>query len=99
MHQQANTLRKRSRNGDLRRMEKGHDIPSELLGGPRRKGRIEIVGDREQRADDVVRLQPVRIDHGAQQLVCCGENLFSLVPVHSGRSPDSMEANGWRHET
>ena len=80
-------------------MEERYDVPSELFGGSRGEGGIEIPGHREQRADDVIRLKPVCVDYRAQQLVGSGKNLLRVVPLHGGGSTDPVEANGWRHAT
>lgn len=78
-------------------MEERDNVPPEVLCGPGRKGGVEILSHREERADDIVGLQFVGFDQRPQQLVRGRENLVRIIPVNGGSSPDPMEANGWRH--
>ena len=99
MDQKTDTLRQRSGDRYLGGVEKGDNIPPELLCRARRKSCVKIAGHREQGAHDVVRLQPVGFDQCAQQLVGSGKDLIRIVAIHCGGSPNTVEANGWSHET
>ena len=99
MDQQPDTLGQRSGYRDLSGVKQCDNVPPELLGGSSREGGVQIASHREQRAHDVVRLEVIRGNDRAQELVRCGENLIRTVPVDCGRSPDSVEASGWRHAT
>ena len=50
-------------------MQQGHDVPAELLGGAGGEGCIQISGDREEAAHDIVWLEIVGGDQRAKQLV------------------------------
>ena len=91
--QQADAARQRARNGDLGGMEQGHNVPAKLLRRPGGERRVEVPGDGEQGADDVVGLQPIGLDQRAKQLVGCGENFIGIIVVDGSGSPNAMEAD------
>lgn len=93
MDQQADAARQRARHRDLGGMEQGHDVPAKLLGRSGGERRVEVPGDGEQGADDVVGLQPIGLDQRVKQLVGCGENFLGLIVVDGGGSPNAMEAD------
>ena len=80
-------------------MKQGYDIPTELLGRSGRKGSIQIAGNREQCADDVIGLELVGFDERPQQLVSRGEDLFGVVAGDCRGSPDTVQAGWRRHGT
>jgi hypothetical protein len=81
-------------------MEQGHDVPPEVLGGPRGEGGVEIPGDGEQRAHDVVGLELVGLDERAEQLVGRRQDLARVVPLDRGGAADAVQTGGGkRHGT
>ena len=99
MDQQPDTLWQRPGYRDFRGVQQCDNVPPELLGRSGREGGVQIPSHREQRAHDVVRLELIRVNHCAQELVRRREDLLCTVPIDGGRSPDSVEASGWRHAT
>ena len=73
-------------------MQQGHDVPAVVLGGTRRKGGIEVVGHGEQPTDDVVRLQTVRFDQCAQQLIGGRQDLGGIVACNRGGAANSVQS-------
>ena len=71
-------------------MEQGHDIPAEFLRCPGGKSGIEIPGDGKERTDDVVGLELVRLNQGAQQLVGGRENFTGIIAGHRGGAADPL---------
>ncbi len=98
MNQKPNTSGQRSGYRNFRGVQQGDDIPAELLGGPGRKGRVEVSRHREQCAYDIIRLEVVGVDQRTQQLVGGGENLACIVSSDGCGSPDTMKAGWRRHE-
>ena len=75
-----------------------HDVPPEILRGPGGKGGVEVSGDGEERAHDVVGLELVGLDQRAQQLVGRGENLGGVVALDGGGAADAVQpGDGKRH--
>jgi hypothetical protein len=93
VNEETDTHRERSRNRDFPRMQQGHDVPAVVLGGTRRKGGIEVVGHREEPTDDVVRLQSVRFDQCAQQLIGSRQDLGGIVACNSGGAANSVQSH------
>ena len=91
MDQQADAAGERAGYRNLGGMEQGHDIPAKLFGRPRGEGGVEIAGDRKERTHDVVGLELVGVDQGAQQLVGGGEDLRGVVAVDRGGSANAVE--------
>jgi len=94
MNEEADALRQRPGHWNLAGVEERHDVPSEVLGGTGRKGSVEILRDGEQTADDIIRLQAVRFDERAQQLVRCREDLGRIIPGDRCRAADTLESGG-----
>ena len=97
VNQKSNAAWQRSGNRNLGGMQEGDDIPAELLGGSGGKGGVEVPGDRKQRADDIVGLESVCVDQGAQQLVCGRQDLTGLVPADGGGSPNAVKPSWSAH--
>ena len=74
-------------------MQQGYDVPAVVLGGSRRKRGVQIVGHREEPADDVVRFETVRFDQCAQQLVGCCQDLGRIVARNSGSPADPVQSH------
>jgi len=86
-------------NRNFRGMQQGHDIPAEVFGRSSGKRGVEISGDGEEGTDDVVRLQVVGVDQGAQQLVGGRQNFAGIVPADGSGPSDSLKTGWRRHET
>ena len=91
MDQEPDTLGERAGHGYFGGMEQRDDVPAEFFGGPGGKRGIKIVGEGKQRAHDVIGLEPVGLDQGAQQLVRGGEDLRWIVSRDCGCSADPVE--------
>jgi hypothetical protein len=72
-------------------VQQGHDIPPVLLRRARRERGVEVVGDGEEPAHDVVGLELVGGDEGAEQLVGGGQNLAGVVALDGGRAADAVQ--------
>lgn len=97
MDQEADAHGKGARDRNLPGVQQGDNVPAEILGGARRKCGIQIVGHREESADDVIRLEPVCLDQGAQQLIGGCENLVRVVARHGGGATDPVKPDWESH--
>jgi hypothetical protein len=95
MDQESNALGEGARDGDLGCVQQSNDVPPEVLGGPRRESGIEVSGDGEEGAHNIVGFELVGSNQRSQELVRGSEDLIRIVVVHGGGSPDSMDAD-WR---
>jgi hypothetical protein len=75
-------------------MEQRHDVPAVVLRGAGGKRGVEIAGDGEQGAHDVVGLELVGLDQGAQQLVGGGEDLGRVVALDRGGAANTVQPGG-----
>ena len=96
MHQEADAHRERAGHRNLGGVQQCDDVPSVLFGGTSGEGGVQIAGDGEQAAHDVVGLKPVGLDERPEQLVCCREDLGGVVPGDRRRSADTLKPWGGR---
>ena len=75
-------------------MQQGNDIPAELFSRASRKRGVEIPGDGEEGADDVVRLEAVGVNQRPQQLVGGSQDFAGIVPADGSGPSDSLKAAG-----
>lgn len=94
VHQQPDAAGERARHRDLGGVQQGHDLPPEFLRCAGREGGIEIAGDGEQGAYDVVRLQLVGFDQGPEQLVGGSKNFAGIVVIDGGGSANTLQPGG-----
>ena len=99
VNQEADAHRQRSWHRNLRRMQQRDDVPAVVLGGPRRERRIQIVGDGEQSADDVVGLKVIGFDQCTQQLIGSRQDLGRIVAIDGGGAADSLQPHWGGHGT
>jgi len=99
VNQESDASGQRAGNRNLGGMQQSHDIPAEVFGSSSGKRGVEISSDGEEGTDDVVRLQVVGVDQGAQQLVGGRQNFAGIVPADGGGPSDSLKARWSRHET
>ena len=71
-------------------MQQGHDVPAKFLGRAGGECGIQVVRYGEKTADDIVRLELIGFDQGAQQLVRGGKNLRCIVTGDSSGAPNSL---------
>lgn len=91
MNQQPDTHGQRARHRDLPGMQECYNAPAKFFGGAGREGGIQIIGDGEQSAHNVIGLEPVSFDERAQQLIGGGENFCRIVARDCRGSADPLE--------
>ena len=72
-------------------MQQRDDVPAIILCGSRRERGIKIVRHGEKPADDIVRLEAVRLDEGAEQFVRGLKDLGGIVPADRGGAANSLQ--------
>ena len=77
---------------NLRRVEQCHDIPAEILGGAGGEGGVEVPGDREEGAHDIIGMKIVGLDDRTQQLVGGGQDLRGVVALDRRGATNTMDA-------
>ena len=97
VNQEPDAHGERPRYRNLAGMQERHDVPAEIFGRASGEGGVEVVGDGEQRADDIIGLKLVGLDQRPQQLVRGGQNLGCVVPGHGGGTPDAMQPHREGH--
>jgi hypothetical protein len=91
MDQHADHARQRARHRDLARAQQRHAVEAEGARGDGGELGVEVVGGREDAADDVLGRERVALHDRAHQLGGGVEDVLSVVAIDADRAPQGEE--------